>query len=311
MSTNYLTSTVPDPKLADTYVGRYVHGVLDFDVLKNAQKHGQNVIISGPTGAGKTLFVRAFAASTGQPFVNVTGDGSLTPEDLFGQFYGDAELPDTLRWISGPVLEVVLSGGILNLDEVNFLRGKVTAALHGLFDGRRVLTMLKHPFKYFDPKEGQYFIKADDAPSAAAKKRLLPVTGPAYIPAHPDLLVVASYNPDYQDTAPLNEAFANRFSRKVEWDYDTDVEARLIFGSTIKELAAALRTARKGGEIRTDVSTNLLMSFEEMALDEDLTFAFAQSMFLSHFPPAEQPVVSSLFDLHKVGLMEDYGWEAV
>ena len=137
------------------------------------------------------------------------------------------------------------------------------------------------------------------------------MTGPAYIPAHPDLLVVASYNPDYQDTAPLNEAFANRFSRKVEWDYDTDVEARLIFGATIKELAAALRTARKGGEIRTDVSTNLLMSFEEMALDEDLTFAFAQSMFLSHFPPAEQPVVSSLFDLHKVGLMEDYGWEAV
>ena len=51
------------------------------------------------------------------------------------------------------------------------------------------------------------------------------------------------------------------------------------------------------------------MSFEEMALDEDPTFAFAQSMFLSHLPPAEQPAFP--LDLHKVGLMEDYGWEAV
>ena len=303
----YLETLIPPAEVADQYIDRYVDGILALDTLAYAQKHGKHVLLAGPTGAGKTMLVRAYAAKTNQPFVNVTGDGSLQPEDLFGQLYGDVETGG-LRWVNGPVLDVVVNGGILNLDEVNFLRGKVTASTHGLFDGRRVLTLLKHPFKYFDPKGQKYYAAKADAP---AKTKLISVDGPAYIPAHPDLLVVGSYNPDYADTSPINEAFANRFAVKMNWGYDEGVESTLVFGQTLKAVASQLRGMKRGGEIRTDVSTNLLMEFEEMALDEDLTFAFARTMFINHFAPAEQSAVAQTFDLHRTELMAEYGWEDI
>lgn len=302
----YLDSLIPDESVGHEYVSRYIDGVQDMVVLSNAQQRGKHVITSGPTGAGKTMWVRAYCAQTRQPFVNVTGDGSMQAEDLFGKPGIDIET-NGLRQINGPVLEVVMHGGVLNVDEVNFMRGKVTAALHGLFDGRRVLTLLSHPFKYFDPATNRYYVKAEDAPADA---RLAPVTGPAYIPAHPNLLVVASYNPDYADTAPINEAFLNRFARKIQWGYDTAVEAQLVASPNLLALATKLRDAKDGGQIRSDTPTNLLMEFEAMAVDDDLTFSFARSMFLSHYAADEQPTITTLFDLHKAELMEDYGWEA-
>lgn len=303
----YFETLVPPAEVAESYVDRYVDGILGMDVLAHAQKHSKHILISGPTGAGKTMLVRAYAAKTGQPFVNVACDGSVQPEDLFGKPALDIETGG-LRWVNGPVLDAVLHGGVLNLDEVNFLRGKVSSATHGLFDGRRVLELKSHPFKYYDPKGQKYYCTKTDAP---AKTKLVPVDGTAYIPAHPDLLVVGAYNPDYADTSPLNEAFSNRFAIKMNWSYDDSVEGTLVFGQTLKTVAGQLRDMKRGGEIRTDVSTNLLMEFEEMALDEDLTFAFARTMFINHFAPAEQSAVTQLFDLHQSELMAEYGWEAI
>lgn len=306
----YLQNLIPDPVVAEKYVSRYVDGVLDLDVLAHAQKRRLNVLIEGDTGAGKTMLIRAYAATTGQPFVNLAGEGSATPDDLFGGPTVDVGTSG-LRWLDGPALMAVQHGGVLNLDEVNFFKGKVTAAFHGLFDDRGVLTLNKHPYHWLSSATGRYYIDKADA-TAHGDTADIPVNGTAYIKRADNLLVVATYNPDYADTAPLNEAFRNRFGRKLVWDYDAEVESVLIFSKKLLEMAKKLRDAKKAGTISTPISTNMLMQFEQDACDDDLgSFSFAAANFVNGFTNDERAAVTEVFKLYKDGLMAEYGWASV
>lgn len=304
-----LATLIPDPSVAKSYVSRYIDGVLDLDVLANAQKRNLNVLIEGDTGAGKTLFVRAYAATTAQPFVNMSGEGSATPDDFFGGAAVDVN-SGSLRWLDGPVLMVIQEGGVLNIDEVNFFKGKTTAALHGIFDGRGVLTLNKHPYHWLSSSTGRYYISENDA-ALSGDTADVRVSGTAYIKRADNMLAVATYNPDYTDTAPLNEAFRNRFARKLVWDYDNDVESTLIFSKRLLEMAQKLRASRKAGVIQTPISTNMLMEFEAAACDDDLQFSFAASCFINNFTADERNAVMEVFKLYKDGLMSDYGWSTV
>lgn len=307
-SASYLNNLIPDKSVAERYVSRYVEGVLDLDVLAKAQKRRKNILISGDTGSGKTMLIRAYCATTGQPFVNLAGDGSMTPEDFLGGPTLDVATGG-LRWLDGPAMMVTQCGGVLNMDEVNFFKGKTTAALHGLTDERGVLTLNKHPFHWMSSTTGMYYITQEDAADASDTANVR-VTGAAYLKRHPNLLVVATYNPDYADTSPLNEAFANRFAIKLSWDYDADVEGVLIESKKLLEMAKKLRDAKKtSGTIMTPVSTNMLMAFEELACDDDLTFSFAATNFLNNFPGDEQTAVGEVFKVYRDTLMAEYGWQ--
>lgn len=305
----YLANLVPDKSVAERYISRYVDGVLDLDILAHAQKRHLNVLIEGDTGAGKTMLIRAYAATTGQPFVNMAGEGSATPDDFIGGAAIDVTTGN-LRWLDGPTLMVVQHGGILNMDEVNFFKGKVTAVTHGLLDERGVLTLNKHPYHWMSSVTGAYFIREADA-IAMGDRADVPVNGAAYVKRADDLLVVATYNPDYADTAPLNEAFRNRFGRKLVWDYDNDVEGALLFSKKLQEMARKLRDAKKSGTISTPVSTNMLMQFEQDACDDDLQFSFAANNFVNNFATDERNAVTEIFKLYKDGLMAEYGWTTV
>lgn len=306
---SYLQNLIPDPAVAGRYISRYIDGMLDLDILAQAQKRGLNVLIEGDTGAGKTMFIRAYAATTGQPFVNMAGEGSATPDDFFGGAAVDV-VTGSLRWIDGPVLMAVQHGGILNMDEVNFFKGKVTASMHGLMDARGVLTLNKHPYHWMSSTTGRYYITPEDA-TATGDAADIRVNGAAYIKRADNLLVVATYNPDYADTAPMNEAFRNRFARKLVWDYDSDVEAALIVSKKLLEMAKKLRDARKTGAINTPISTNMLMQFEQDACDDDLQFSFAASSFINNFAADERNAVLEIFKLYKDSLMAEYGWTTV
>lgn len=308
-SQSYLHNLIPDPDVAKRYVSRYVEGVLDLDILTLAQKMHQNVLIAGDTGSGKTMLVRAYAATTQQPFVNMAGEGSAQPEDFFGGPAIDT-LTGGLRWLDGPTLMVVQHGGVLNMDEVNFFKGKVTAATHGLLDERGVLTLNKHPYHWMSSRTGKYFITKEEATDLGDVADI-PVTGAAYIRRATNLLVVATYNPDYVDTAPLNEAFRNRFARQLVWDYDPDVEAELIESKTLLEMARKLRDSKKLGTVLTPVSTNLLMTFEQDCVTDGLTFSFAVANFLNHFNAEERSAVEETLKAYRPKLMAEYGWTSV
>lgn len=305
----FLQALIPPPDVAENYVSRVIDDVVDMDILAYAQATGMNVLIGGDTGSGKTMFVRAYCSLHQQPFVNVDGDGTATPEDFLGGVTVDVNT-GKLRWIDGPVLMVLRHGVrcVLNMDEVNFFSGKITAPLHGLFDDRGVLTLKKHPYKWYDPILDEYYIEKENSPNPG---RLTVVNGAAYIRRKDGLLVVATYNPEYTDTRPLNEAFSNRFNMQLAWDYNPDVEAHLIVSVTLKKLAEKLRAARANKTIRTPISTNMLITFERHACEESLSFSLAKSMLLARFPASERTVVEAAFDQHADELRAEYGWEVV
>ncbi|HEY8355934.1 MAG TPA: CbbQ/NirQ/NorQ/GpvN family protein [Ramlibacter sp.] len=120
------------------------------------------VLLTGPTGCGKTRFVEHMAWRLGRPLVTVACHEDLTAGDLAGRWLLDA---DGTRWQDGPLALAARHGGICYLDELVEARSDALVVVHPLADSRRVLPL----------------------------ERLGEL-----LHAHPDFLLVASYNPGYR-----------------------------------------------------------------------------------------------------------------
>lgn len=263
-----LSHLIPDPRFAEEYVSRKVEGVPDIDLLRYAkaateQGNTTNVMLFGPTGPGKTSLVLAYCAKDKAPLVTVQCHGAVDPATFWGGLVLNTE-SGQYEWQDSEITQIIKHGGVLYLDEVNFLPAKVAANIHGLLDKRRQITILEK--------------------------------GNEIVEAHPDLQVVCAYNPDYEGTKPLNAAFKNRFRIKVRFDYDPEVEANLLCMPVMQEIAGKLRASHRSGDLETPCSTNMLVEFEELAID--LSMAFAVTNFLNAFTEDERQSVKEVFDLY-------------
>jgi MoxR-like ATPase len=268
-------ATIPPAKLAERYVHRKVYGVEDFKTFDKARANHINVLIYGPTGPGKTTAVEAWAAARGLRMATVSGNASMESRQLFGGFIPDGN--GGYGWIDGPVTDVVRNGGVLLLDEMNFISPKIYTTLYPLTDGRRSITLLDHM--------GETIV------------------------AHEDLTIFATMNPDYVGTTPLNFAMRNRFDIQLSWDYDDAVESKLISSKSLLLLVKQLRAEAAKGQYETPISTNMLMEIEEFIKDEDLGYEFAVENFIAHFSADEQASVRLVFQTHEHNIKTDFGIE--
>jgi len=197
------------------------------------------VLLKGPTGCGKTRFVEHMAWRL-RPGGHAGADGlltvacheDLTATDLVGRFLlaGAATV-----WMDGPLTRAVRTGAICYLDEVVEARKDTTVVIHSLTDHRRVLPIEK--------------------------------TG-EQLDAHPDFLLVMSYNPGYQSVLKdLKPSTRQRFV-SLEFDYPTpDVEATIVAHEGGVDPALAAQLADIGHRVRNlrehgfaeGVSTRLLV----------------------------------------------------
>jgi hypothetical protein len=272
---NVSLATVPPMKLAERYVHRKVYGVEDFKTFDKARSNGINVLIYGPTGPGKTTAVEAWAAARGLRMATVSGNASMESRQLFGGF-----IPDGIGgygWIDGPVTDVVRNGGVLLLDEMNFISPKIYTTLYPLTDGRRCITLLDHMGET--------------------------------ITAHKDLTIFATMNPDYIGTTPLNFAMRNRFDIQLSWDYDDAVEAKLVSSKALLLVTKQLRAEAAKGQYETPISTNMLIEVEAFIKDADLGYEFAVENFIAHFSSEEQASVRLVFQTHEHNIKTDFGIE--
>ena len=266
-------ASIPPKKLAERYVHRKIWGQEDFTVFDHARANNINVLIYGPTGPGKTTSVEAWAAERGLRMATISGNASMEPSQMTGKFVSDGH--GGFAWIDGPVTDVVRNGGVLLLDEVNFINPKIYTNLYSLTDGRRCIILLDH--------HGET------------------------IEAHPDLTIFATMNPDYIGTTPLNFAFRNRFDIQIPWDYDDAVEAKLVKSKALLLMAKQLRTEAAKGQYETPISTNMLMEFNDFL--DALGYEFATENFIAHFSIDEQASVRMVIQTHEHNLKADFGLE--
>lgn len=190
------------------------------------------LLIKGPTGTGKSRFIEYMANELGKKLMTVSCHEETSSTDLIGRFI--IKGAETV-WVDGPLSIAVKNGYILYLDEVAEARPDVIVAIHSLTDHRREL---------FIDKLGET------------------------IKAHPDFILVASFNPGYQKGfKELKPSTRQRFVA-MSFDYpNTKIETEILVNETGIDKATAEKLVNIASKIRNltelglteTVSTRLLV----------------------------------------------------
>ena len=218
----------------------------EVELFEAAYRERVPVLLKGPTGTGKTRFVEYMTWRLGKqsekqarkngessiPLVTVACHEDLTASDLVGRFLLEG---DGTRWIDGPLTRAVKHGGICYLDEVVEARKDTTVLIHPLADHRRLLHI---------EKLGEV------------------------VEAHPNFLLIISYNPGYQTALKdLKHSTRQRFVA-IEFDFPPrHLEEQIIrhesgcHADTAESLALLGEKIRnlRGHGLQEGVSTRLLI----------------------------------------------------
>ena len=212
----------------------------EVEVFMAAYEQRLPVLLKGPTGCGKTRFVEYMAhriyrqgeSNIKQPLQTVACHEDLSATDLVGRFLLKAE--ETV-WQDGPLSRAVKEGSICYLDEIVEARKDSTVLIHSLTDHRRILPVEKLG---------------------------------VILEAHPNFLLVISYNPGYQNVLKdLKPSTRQRFIA-IDFDYPEHAEeARIIahesgvsaiFSDQLARIGQKIRNLRSHG-FDEGVSTRLLV----------------------------------------------------
>ncbi len=206
----------------------------EVDLFEAAYAQRVPILLKGPTGTGKTRFVEFMSWRLNQkrikdgrrddtsPLVTVACHEDLTASDLIGRYLLE---PEGTRWIDGPLTRAVKSGGICYLDEIIEARKDTTVLIHPLADHRRLLHI---------EKLGEV------------------------LEAHPNFLLVISYNPGYQSALKdLKHSTRQRFIA-IEFDFaPRDLEGPIIEHESGCDRETAQQLALLGEKIRNLVGHGL------------------------------------------------------
>jgi nitric oxide reductase NorQ protein len=173
------------------------------------------VMLKGPTGCGKTRFVQHMAWRLRRPLITVACHEDLFASDLLGRYL---LMHDETVWVDGPLTRAVRMGAICYLDEIVEARKDTTVVIHPLTDDRRMLSI---------DKKGEV------------------------LQAHPDFMLVISYNPGYQSVLKdLKQSTRQRFV-SVQFEYpDAEKEARIVASEGAVSIPVARQLVALAGKIR-------------------------------------------------------------
>lgn len=202
------------------------------DVFCAAYNNDLPVLLKGPTGCGKTRFVAHMAARLGRPLYTVACHDDLAAADLIGRYL--LKGGETV-WVDGPLTRAVREGAICYLDEVVEARKDVTVVLHPLTDDRRILPIDR--------------------------------TGEE-LEAAPGFMLVASYNPGYQNILKTLKPSTRQRFISLEFDFPSpEMEAEVVAkesGLSLERCKPLIRLANKlrglkGQDLEEGVSTRLVV----------------------------------------------------
>ena len=233
------------------------------------------ILIKGPTGCGKTRFIEYMGEKLNREVYTVVCHDDLSAADLIGRHLINE---NGTYWQDGPLTKAVRNGGICYLDEIIEARKDTTVILHSLADYRRVLPIDR--------------------------------TGEV-ITAHPDFMLVVSYNPGYQNVLKGMKLSTKQRFISLSFNYPKpEIEKQIIIKESDIDSHIAQILINIAGEIRqltdTDiqeaVSTRLLVyaaklikkgfnpynacihSLVESLSDENDVIEILEKLIALHFP---------------------------
>lgn len=278
-----IVASIPEAQNNAPKIPPYVSQNGEVADLLDAVKFGENALLTGPTGCGKTHLVRHVAAQTSpQGMVTIQGGDGMTPENMIG--YRDVvEIngASATVWRDGLLTMAMRKGLLLYVDEPNAIPDGIRFYLFSAMDDRREVTLAEN--------------------------------GGEVVKAASGFTVVAAMNEGagYSGTSTLNYAFRGRFSTIVDLAYlPPGREAKLLnerTGLDIKEckkltgIANTLRAAQSRGEIKLPVGTRALLSCAaKMARGQHAIHA-ATLAIINQVPSvagADRKAVSDIFAAH-------------
>ncbi len=251
----------------------------EVEIFQAAYAQRLPLLLKGPTGCGKTRFVEYMSwmieqernnnqqdQSNAQHLITVACQEDLTAADLVGRYL---LIDGETRWSDGPLTRAARNGSICYLDEVVEARKDTTVIIHALTDHRRLLPI---------DRTGEL------------------------LEAHPNFLLIISYNPGYQSALKdLKPSTRQRFV-SIEFDYPTrEREAEIIMAESGADEELANRLSVIGEKIRNlkehgfeeGVSTRLLVytaSLTAQGLDARTAAEHAITQAITDDPIVHQSV---------------------
>jgi cobaltochelatase CobS len=244
---------------------------------KLAYAVGSNLpaLLIGETGVGKTQAVRYLAWKTRNGLRRVNLNGATTVDEFLGKMLINEQ---GTYWVNGVLVNAMLAGDWILLDEINACLPEIAFCLHSLLDDDRMVVLMEYDGRIVRP--------------------------------HPDFRLFASMNPSeegrYGGTKMLNEALLDRFPVVIRMDYlaeDEEVQA-VIQQSGNSDEAMVRRMVRAANDVRAAIrhekvfgsfSTRRVIDWARMALRFPVKES-AQYAVISKLTDFDAQAVSDIVD---------------
>jgi cobaltochelatase CobS len=234
-------------------------------------------LLIGETGVGKTLAVRYLAWKTNNGLRRVNLNGATTVDEFLGKLLINEQ---GTYWVNGVLVDAMLSGDWILLDEINACLPEIAFSLHSLLDDDRMVVLMEYDGRIVRP--------------------------------HPNFRFFASMNPSeearYGGTKTLNEALLDRFPVVIRMEYllmEEEVEAVMTqSGNSDRELVARMvrvardvREAIHNEKVFGSFSTRRVIDWARMSIVFDVHES-ANYTVLSKLTRYDSEVVEDIIELY-------------
>jgi cobaltochelatase CobS len=248
-----------------------------------AWENNDKVLMSGPTGSGKSSLVKYCAAMTGRPFIRLNMNGDIESSSIFGHLVVEG---GATKWQAGAAQEAIQYGAVLLIDEWEIMPPEVGMGFQNVLEDG-----------------GYLFLK--EMPGTSKEKMIIP---------HKNFRLVYAGNTvgqgdemgAFAGVAVQNTATIDRFQTTIILDYLSVEHETQVLKNTVPTLtpqaitkmlqfANLVRTAHTQGNASLTVSPRTLINWgRKIVMLGDVKKALQYS-FINKLSTSDKKLVLELY----------------